>query len=97
MIKVEDRNTLRERFNELKETAEHPPHTLESTTSNVLVMAGYSEFMYMDRALVYLIPRMSLKGLTSILTSISIYWMSPRRIPKTGGVPFLNLSSVGTT
>jgi hypothetical protein len=62
MLKIKDRNSLRERLKDLKETAEHLPHNLESNISNVLVMAGYNEDLARDWALVFLILRMSLKG-----------------------------------
>jgi hypothetical protein len=61
MLKIKDRNYLRERLNDLKETTEHLPHTLESNISNVILMAGYNEDLSRDWALVSLILRMSLK------------------------------------
>jgi hypothetical protein len=62
MLKIRNRNTLRERLKDLKETTEHLPHTLGSNISNALVMAGYSETLSRDWVLVSLILRMSLKG-----------------------------------
>jgi hypothetical protein len=55
MLKIKNRNTLRDRLNGLKETAEHLPHALESNISN-------SETLSRDWDLVSLILRTGLKG-----------------------------------
>jgi hypothetical protein len=59
MLKIKNRNFLRGWLKDLKETAEHPPHTLESNALKVLVVAGYNEDLSRDWDLVSLILRMS--------------------------------------